>query len=79
MTVLLGLKNLLEELIVALDLEDLQTSIAATVFEDNNGALLLATQQRITSRTRYLHVRWHHFWSHVSKNNDGTSGTRPTI
>eukprot|EP00980_Cylindrotheca_fusiformis_P013886 scaffold3599_cov81-Cylindrotheca_fusiformis.AAC.1 len=74
MTVLLGLKNLLEELIVALDLEDLQTSIAATVFEDNNGALLLATQQRITSRTRYLHVRWHHFWSHVSKNNDGKDG-----
>ena len=31
-----------------------------------NGALILATNQQSTSRTRYLHVRWHHFWSNVS-------------
>jgi hypothetical protein len=40
-------------------------TINATVFEDNNGALQLATSQRITSRTKYFHVKWHHFWSHV--------------
>ena len=39
------------------------------VFEDNNGALTLATNQRITSRTKYFNVKWHHFWQHVK---DGT-------
>jgi hypothetical protein len=40
-------------------------TISCTVFEDNNGALLLATKQRITSRTKYYNVKWHFFWSHV--------------
>ena len=39
------------------------------VFEDNNGALLLAANQRITSRTKYFNVKWHFFWQHVK---DGT-------
>lgn len=77
MVVLLGLKNMLEELISFLQLDPLSSSIRATVFEDNNGALLLATNQNITSRTRYLHVRWHHFWDNVSKNN-GEDG-KPVI
>ena len=49
------------------------TLIACTVFEDNNGALILAKNQRVTNRTKYFHVKWHHFWSHVS-NNDGKDG-----
>jgi hypothetical protein len=43
----------------------ISTSVASTVFEDNNGALLLATNQRITSRTRYFQVKWHFFWEYV--------------
>ena len=39
------------------------------VFEDNNGALTLAANQRITSRTKYFLVKWHFFWQHVK---DGT-------
>jgi hypothetical protein len=39
--------------------------IRSTVFEDNNGALALATNQRITNRTRYYLIGWHWFWSHV--------------
>ena len=39
------------------------------VFEDNAGALSLATNQRVTSRTKYFNVKWHHFWQFV---NDGT-------
>jgi hypothetical protein len=77
MIVVLGLKNLLEELITFLQLDPMTSSIRATVFEDNNGALLLATNQRITSRTRYLHVRWHHFWDNVSSDN-GVDG-KPVI
>jgi hypothetical protein len=39
--------------------------IRSTVFEDNNGALALANNQRITNRTRYYLIGWHWFWSHV--------------
>ena len=33
----------------------------------------LATNQRVTSRTKYFHVKWHHFWNHVSED-DGKDG-----
>jgi hypothetical protein len=46
--------------------ENLKSSISCTVFEDNNGALALATNQRITARTKYFHVKWHHFWKAVT-------------
>jgi hypothetical protein len=46
--------------------ELLMSSISCTVFEDNNGALALATNQRITARTKYFHVKWHHFWYAVT-------------
>lgn len=74
MTVLLGIKYMVEELTRTLPLRNLRSTIRTTIFEDNNGALLLATEQRITPRTRYLHVRWHHFWSEISENNDGKDG-----
>jgi hypothetical protein len=55
------------EISTHLDLPDeVKSSIAARVFEDNNGALSLATKQRITARTKYFLVKWHHFWSAVN-------------
>ena len=48
--------------------------MSATVFEDNHGAVCLANNQRITSRTKYFHVKWHHFWSHVSKDGGKDGG-----
>jgi hypothetical protein len=41
------------------------SKIHATVYEDNTSALTLANEQRITSRTRHYHTRWHFFWEHV--------------
>ena len=35
------------------------------VFEDNNGAWTVANNQRVTSRTKYFQVKWHHFWEFV--------------
>mgnify|MGYP000681102589 CR=1 FL=1 len=62
--VLVPLRRLLVEIAVALELDDdLITSIRARVFEDNQGALSLALNQRITSRTKYLLVRFHWFWA----------------
>ena len=37
----------------------------ATVHEDNTAALSLAVNQRVTSRTRHYHVRWHFFWAAI--------------
>ena len=39
------------------------------LFEDNNGAWTVASNQRVTSRTKYFQVKWHHFWQYVK---DGT-------
>ena len=66
MRTLLPLRSLLLEVINGLQLPTKITSnINCTAFEDNNGALLLATKQRITNRTKYFLVKWHFFWSHV--------------
>jgi len=58
-------KLLIEEIIKVFRVDGLSTEICTQVFEDNQGALYLATNQRLTNRTKYFHVKWHHFWSHV--------------
>jgi Reverse transcriptase (RNA-dependent DNA polymerase) len=45
--------------------EALATTIHCAVFEDNQGAYLLATTQRITNRTKYFLVKFHHFWHYI--------------
>jgi len=66
MRTLLPLRSLLNEIIAGLKLPpQFKSTIRCRVFEDNNGALLLATKQRITNRTKYFLVKWHFFWSHV--------------
>jgi hypothetical protein len=61
--VMLPLKRMIVELSTALSLPPtISATILATVFEDNNGALILATTQRLTNRTKYLLLRWHWFW-----------------
>jgi hypothetical protein len=58
---------LIIELLSILDnRKTLKSSISCAVFEDNNGALALATNQRITACTEYFHVKWHHFWNAVT-------------
>jgi len=44
---------------------DCRPTIICSVFEDNMGCFLLATNQRITARTKYFCVKYHFFWSHV--------------
>ena len=67
MRTLLPLRSLLTEVVSALRLPpQFKSTIRCRVFEDNNGALLLATKQRITNPTKYFLVKWHFFWSHVT-------------
>ena len=77
MTVLLGIKNMLEELLPRLGIQGLDSFVKSTIFEDNAGALILATTQTITSRTRYLNCRWHHFWSWIHQPDDGPPQNNP--
>ena len=65
----LPLKWLIEEMIKSSQSSALQhTKVHARVFEDNQGAYYLATNQRITNRTKYFLVKWHWFWD---KYNEG--------
>jgi len=64
--VLIPLRNTLVELVnVICSLTS--PSILCRVFEGNNGALLLATKQQRTNRTKYFLVKWHFFWECVRK------------
>jgi len=66
MHTLLLIRSLLMEVVPAIGLQKaLVATIHARVFEDNNGAYLLATNQRITRRTKYYLVKWHFFWNAV--------------
>ena len=59
----LPLQWLIEEIIAHTNTDDLEnTTVHSTVFEDNQSTYFLATNQRITSRTKYLLARWHWFW-----------------
>jgi hypothetical protein len=64
--VLLPIRRMLIEVATVLELPSpVIATIHAEVFEDNNAALLLATNQHLTSRTKYFLVKWHFFWSQV--------------
>jgi hypothetical protein len=68
MQTVLAIHSLLLELIQALDLPSIIIStMSSRVFEDNAGALLLATKHPITNHTNYFLVKWHHFWNAVKE------------
>ena len=43
--------------------------VHSTVFEDNNGALGLATAPKMTPRTKHIGIKYHWFKSHIGKEN----------
>ena len=59
---LLPMRRLIKEVGTELNLAFVQPAlIHTTVFEDNNGAIILATGTKITPRTKHLAVKWHFF------------------
>jgi hypothetical protein len=61
--VILPICSLILELIEPLCVpQEIRATIHARVFEDNNGAYLLAMTHCLTGCTRYFHVKYHHFW-----------------
>jgi histone deacetylase 1/2 len=68
---LLPLRDLLIEVTQAIGVEStLRASIHCRAFQDNRAAHQLATEQRLTSRTKYFLAKFHWFWSHVRRNDD---------
>ena len=69
---LLPLKRMLIEATDETELDaTIKSTISAAAFEDNQGAYFLATNQRITSRTRWYLNKWHWFWQFVSEDGVG--------
>ena len=65
---LLPLKRLLIEAVQALSLPSPSTSlISAQACQDNTGAYYLATNQRLTNRTKHMLVKFHWFWTHYKR------------
>lgn len=64
---LLPLKQMLIEATGHLKLTTaIRSTIRARAFEDNQGCYYLATNQRITNRTRWYLNKWHWFWQYVN-------------
>ena len=61
--VILPIYSLILEIVELLCMpQEIQAIIPAQVFKDNNGAYLLVMTHHLTGRTRYVHVKYHHFW-----------------
>ena len=73
MRVLLPLRLMLLEFIrfvrIPPQFGNAQTHVRTTVHEDNSSAYTLATEHRITSRTRHYNVKWHFFWDEIRNGN----------
>ena len=51
----------LEQLENTLNIESKRPSVKCKVFEDNNGAIELAKALKISSRTKHISLKYHHF------------------
>ena len=65
---LVPLRRLLEEIGKSLNLEFCNPAmIHSQVFEDNNGALILAESPRMTPRTKHIAVKYHWFRDNIGE------------
>ena len=63
---LIPIRSMIVEMLDFLQLpSQAKPEVHCSVFEDNQGAYLLATNQRLSVRTKYFCVKHHFFWSHV--------------
>ena len=72
---LIPIRSMIVEMLNFLDLpSQAKPEVHCSVFEDNQGAYLLATNQRLSVCTKYFCVKHHFFWLHVfhkERNPDG--------
>ena len=66
---LLPLKSLIKEVIdnLGIDSEKLKFVSSSTIYEDNNGAIVVATSPRMTPTSKHIAVKYHWFRQQVGK------------
>ena len=64
---IIPISTLLNEISAALKLTIPQPEVLCTVFEDNNGAIAIATTPKMRPRTKHLAIKYLHFLEHVQK------------
>ena len=67
--VLLSLKSLIKEVInnLGIDSENLKFVSSSTIYEDDNGAMVVATSPRMTPTSKQIAVKYNWFRQHVGK------------
>ena len=67
---LLPMRGLLHKVVTKMKLTaSEEVKIHSTVFEDNNGALILASAPKLTPGTKHIAVKYHFFRSHIGEDN----------
>ena len=66
---LLPLKSLIKEVIdnLGIDSENLKFVSSSTIYEDNNGAIVVTKIPRMTPTSKHIAVKYHWFRQHVGK------------
>ena len=66
---LLPLKSLIKEVIenLEIDSENLKFVSSSTIYEDNNGAIVVATSPMMNPTSKHIAVKYHWFRQHVGK------------
>ena len=66
---LIPLKSLIKEVIdsMGIDSEKMKLVSSSTIYEDNNGAIVVATSPRMTPSSKHIAVNYHWFRQHVGK------------
>jgi hypothetical protein len=65
---LLPMRRLLQEIGIVMNLDFAKPAIVhSTIFEDNNGALGLATAPKLSPRTKHIGIKYHWFKSHIGE------------
>ena len=65
MKALVPLCGLVDDILIYFKQSLSSSTIHCIVYEDNQGAYLLITNQRVSSRTKHFCIKHHWFWSHV--------------
>jgi hypothetical protein len=64
---LIPMRRLVLEIAQGLKLETTKSRVFSKVFEDNKGAIAVATAPAMTSRTKHINVKYHFFKSHIGE------------
>ena len=68
------LQNLMKEINEIFPVIEKKPQTRCKVWEDNNGAIVLAKEQKFSPRTKHIAIKWHHFRQHVD---DGSITIHP--